>query len=173
MTSLFSFGRERVEILAASVFISGKPGLEQTPETKSAANMQRASTVWTFVRLVRGKRISKAKEIHLGKVKSGHHRKRCLQHMSTKFRLEGAVPSEPEVRFGIERVSKHFYGNWWAKSQKNLRKRKKISLLRGCFGYDSVSLDVGYYSLSMSRRLTLFVLAIGQLLIPCAAHLKF
>ena len=70
-------------------------------------------------------------------------------------------------------VSKHFYGNWWAKSQKNLRKRKKISLLRGCFGYDSVSLDVGYYSLSMSRRLTLFVLAIGQLLIPCAAHLKF
>ena len=103
MTSLFSFGRERVEILAASVFISGKPGLEQTPETKSAANMQRASTVWTFVRLVRGKRISKAKEIHLGKVKSGHQRKRCLQHMSTKFRLEGAVPSEPEVRFGIER----------------------------------------------------------------------
>jgi hypothetical protein len=129
LASLFSFGSERVEILAASVFIFGQPGLEQTPEAKSAAHMQRALTVRTFVRLVRGKRIGKAKEIHLGKVKAGHQRERSLQHMSTKFRLEGAVPSEPEVRFGIERypVSKHFYGNQGTKFPKMLIPRRRSS----------------------------------------------
>ena len=68
----FDFGEERVETLAAGVFIFGQPDLEQTPEAKSVAHTQRDVTVPALVRLARGRRerISEAVEIHLGKVKS-------------------------------------------------------------------------------------------------------
>ena len=66
----FDFGQERVETLAPRVFIFGQPGLEQTPEAKSAYT-QRGVTVRALVRLERNrrKRISEAVEIHLGEVK--------------------------------------------------------------------------------------------------------
>ena len=66
----FDFGEERVETLAPRVFIFAQPGLEQTPEAKSA-HTQRGVTVRALVRLERDrpKRISEAVEIHLGEVK--------------------------------------------------------------------------------------------------------
>jgi hypothetical protein len=56
--SSFDFGEERVESLAAGVFVFGQSGLEQTPEAKFAADAKRAATVRALVRLVTGKRIS-------------------------------------------------------------------------------------------------------------------
>ena len=69
---LFDLGEERVETLAPRVFILGQPGLEQTPEAKSAAHTQRAFTMRALVRLTRDRRmrISEAAEIHVREAKS-------------------------------------------------------------------------------------------------------
>jgi hypothetical protein len=66
----FDFGEERVETLAAGVFIFGQPGLEQTPKAKSVAHMQHCVTVRAVVRLERhhGRRISEAIEIDLSEL---------------------------------------------------------------------------------------------------------
>ena len=68
----FDFGEERVKTLAPRVFIFGQPGLEQTPEAKSAAHTQRAFTMRALVRLTRDRRmrISEAAEIHVREAKS-------------------------------------------------------------------------------------------------------
>jgi hypothetical protein len=70
--SLFDLGEECVETLAPRVFIFGQPGLEQTPEAKSAAHTQRAFTMRALVRLTRDRRmrISEAAEIHVREAKS-------------------------------------------------------------------------------------------------------
>jgi hypothetical protein len=69
--SLFDFGEERVETLAPGVFVFGQSDLKQTPEAKFAAHAKRAPTVRALVRLVTGKGISEAIEIHLREGKSG------------------------------------------------------------------------------------------------------
>ena len=70
--SLFDLGEERVETLAARVFIFGQPGLEQTPEAKSAAHTQRVLTIRALVRFMHDgrMRISEAVEIHVREAKS-------------------------------------------------------------------------------------------------------
>ena len=74
----FDFGEERVQTLASAVFIFGQSGLEQTPDAKSVARVQRGVTVRTLVRLERNrrKRISEGVEIHLGEVKFARARGR-------------------------------------------------------------------------------------------------
>ena len=72
LAPLFDFGKERLETLAPRVFIFGQPGLEQTPEAKSAAHTQRVLTMRALVRLVHDRcmRISEAVEIHVREAKS-------------------------------------------------------------------------------------------------------
>src|SRR5439155_23169461 len=72
--ALFGFGKERLEILATSIFIFGQPRFQQTLEAKSAAHTQHAATVRALVRFMRAKRISEAEEVHLRKVKSQERR---------------------------------------------------------------------------------------------------
>ena len=68
------FGKERLEILATSIFIFGQPRLQQTLEAKSAAHTQHAATVRALVTFMRAKRISEAEDVHLRKVKSQERR---------------------------------------------------------------------------------------------------
>jgi hypothetical protein len=94
LASLFDFGKERrLKILATSAFIFGQPRLQQTPEAKSAAHTQHAATVRALVRFMRAKRISKAEQIHLRKIKSQERREgeAAAHRTSTKFQWEGAA----------------------------------------------------------------------------------
>jgi hypothetical protein len=97
LASLFDFGKETgLEILAASAFIFGQPRLEQTPEAKSAGHTEHAATVRALVRFMRAKRISKAEETHLRKIKSQERRER-----------DAAVPSHiDQVPMGRSGVAK-------------------------------------------------------------------
>ena len=63
----FHFEEQRVQTLAAGVFIFGQPSLEQTSEAKSVAHTHRCVTVQALVRLARarGERIGEAVETHL------------------------------------------------------------------------------------------------------------
>lgn len=67
LVSSFHFEEQRIQTLAAGVFIFGQPGLEQTSEAKSVAHTHRGVTVQALVRLARarGERLSEAVETHL------------------------------------------------------------------------------------------------------------
>jgi hypothetical protein len=95
-------GENRVEILASAVFIFGQPGLEQTPDAKSVARMQRGVTVRTLVRLERNrrKRISEAVEIHLGEVK--------FARAHGRESLSQALLRKPEGEVSKNRGQAHF-----------------------------------------------------------------
>jgi hypothetical protein len=98
----FDFGEERVEILASALFIFGQPGLEQTPDAKSVARMQRGVTVPTLVRSERNRRkqISEVVEIHLGEVKFARARGRES--------LSQAILRKPEGEVSKNRGQAHF-----------------------------------------------------------------